>query len=110
MGDRGIEPVPESGSVKKTTIRDVWESKLGKKMWFLFDYGDDWIFEIELLKIREDNYYKPHLLNSRFKFFKLLDASGDSPEQYPELEDEGKELTEKELHRIFKDSTPQTKR
>ena len=48
-------------------------------MLFVFDYGEEWRFEVELLKLgakKPDTRY-PRLLNSL----------GDAPEQYPDRED-----------------------
>ena len=48
--------------------------KVGKKMLFLFDYGDEWRFELELIKFGEK---KP-----KTRYPRLLLASGDAPAQY----------------------------
>lgn len=47
MEDEGIEPTGAE-SVKKTKIGEVWKN-IGDKMLFLFDYGDNWLFVIELV-------------------------------------------------------------
>src|SRR3989344_6402628 len=46
LEDEGIEPTG-AGSVKKTKIGEVCKNP-GDKMLFLFDYGDEWLFTVEL--------------------------------------------------------------
>ena len=72
LEDQGIEPV-ESGSVKKTKIKEVWNNT-GDKMLFLFDYGDNWLFVVELVGFGEKD-------NSK-KYPKVLKKIGRAPKQY----------------------------
>lgn len=60
-------------SVKKTKIRDVFDAP-GKKMLFLFDYGDENLFTVELLSFaaKEPKARYPLIANSK----------GKAPEQY----------------------------
>ena len=53
MKDEGIEPTGAE-SVEKTKISDVWKN-VGDKMLFLFDYGDNWLFTVELIGFWEKN-------------------------------------------------------
>ena len=65
--------------VEGTKIKRVFD-KLGKKMLFLFDYGDDWHFTVELERVespREDAKYPL-----------LVESVGDVPPQYGELDEE----------------------
>lgn len=66
-------------SVKRALIDDAFP-KVGTKMTFLFDYGDNWQFQIEAIgqnrKVRGVRYPR------------LLKAIGTAPEQYPDLDDE----------------------
>jgi hypothetical protein len=66
-------------SVKRALIVDAFP-KVGTKMTFLYDYGDNWQFQIEAIgqnrKVRGVHYPR------------LLKAIGESPEQYPDLDDE----------------------
>jgi Plasmid pRiA4b ORF-3-like protein len=68
----------EAGSVERTRICDVFR-KTGRKMTFLFDYGDNWEFRVELIgqnaKEREAKYPR------------VLKKVGRAPEQYPQEED-----------------------
>ena len=49
--DIGEESRPQAKGVKKTKIAQAFKG-IGKKMIFLFDYGDGWQFNVELLEIR----------------------------------------------------------
>jgi len=69
------ESVP--GDVKKITISEVpFFSQIKDKMYFLFDFGDDWSFEIELRDFQEVKKDKEYPV--------ILKVNGEAPEQYPE--------------------------
>lgn len=73
------EPVnPKERSVQKTLIEDVFDK--GKKMVFLFDYGDDWQFLLTCKKIE--------VASSKRKVRKVISEKGERPVQYPDYEDE----------------------
>lgn len=78
MEDQGIEPV-DSKSVEKTKINQVFKNK-GDKMLFLFDYGDNWEFIVELKDIKA--------LETKKSYPFVVKSSGVAPEQYPSFEDE----------------------
>lgn len=67
-----------SRSVKKTKVFQAWE-KIGEKMLFLFDYGDDWNFLIKLEEIRDAELGKSYPA--------ILEKFEKSPEQYPDYEE-----------------------
>jgi hypothetical protein len=69
----------EARSVKRTRIVDAFP-EVGAKMTFLFDYGDNWQFRIEVIgqKRKEPGVRYP----------RLLKAIGKAPEQYPDPDDE----------------------
>lgn len=77
MENKGIEPIGAE-SVEKTKIGEVWE-KVGDKMLFLFDYGDDWRFVIELKDFGEKQ--------PKQKYPRVTQSIGKAPEQYPEIEE-----------------------
>ncbi len=76
MEDQGIEPTG-AGSVKKTKVSEVWKNT-GDKMLFLFDYGDNWLFVVELKGFGEKEV--------KTKYPKIIKRIGKAPEQYPEIE------------------------
>ena len=69
---------PKAGSVKKTKISQVWKNS-GDKRTFLFDYGDDWRFLVELLEIRN--------VNPKKNYPEIMEKFGKAPEQYPPVDD-----------------------
>jgi hypothetical protein len=69
----------DARSVKRTRVTDAFPS-VGTKMRFLFDYGDEWEFLIELVK------RKPK--EPKVKLPRLLISAGKAPAQYPDIEDE----------------------
>ncbi|MCD6189707.1 MAG: hypothetical protein J7J97_05930 [Thermococcus sp.] len=64
--------------VKRTKINQVF-NKIKKKMLFLFDYGDEWHFIVELKGIKppEENVEYPLVVKS----------VGEAPPQYEEMEE-----------------------
>ena len=66
-------------SVKRTRVIKAFPS-VGTKMRFLFDYGDEWEFVVELVK------RKPK--EPKAKLPRLLISAGKAPAQYPDPEDE----------------------
>ena len=73
-----IEPTG-AGSVKKTDITELWKN-IHDKWLFLFDYGDTWLFVVELIKFDEKETKK--------KYPRIIHKTGLAPEQYPEVEEE----------------------
>jgi hypothetical protein len=49
-------------------------------MTFLFDYGDEWLFRVELVGMGQKV--------ARARYPKILASVGQAPEQYPDMEDE----------------------
>ncbi|RIH89477.1 IS1096 element passenger TnpR family protein [Calidithermus roseus] len=73
---------PEAKGVKGVPITEAFP-KVGKKMLFLFDYGDEWRFIVELKAIEP--------AEPRVRYPKVVQSVGEAPEQYPgwDEEDEG---------------------
>jgi len=69
----------DARSVKRTLAAKTFPS-VGTKMRFLFDYGDEWEFLVELVK------RKPK--EPQVKLPRLLHSAGKAPAQYPDPEDE----------------------
>lgn len=56
-------------------LKDIWPTGR-KKLYYLFDFGDKWIFEIR--KRRGSNEPEPGV-----KYPRVIQAIGPNPEQYP---------------------------
>jgi len=65
-------------SVKRTKINRVFD-KLGKRTLFLFDYGDQWHFLVELkgIKFKEEDKDCPL----------IVESVGKAPPQYGEVDE-----------------------
>jgi len=78
--DIGEGPLtPHFKGVKKTKVSEAF-SNTGAKMLFLFDYGDEWRFVVELKEIRDP------LPNESLPA--VLESTGKAPMQYPPCEEE----------------------
>lgn len=73
-----VEYTPGAKGVKEVKISEVFR-EIGKRMLFLFDYGDNWYFVVELKDIQATS------MDKMYPF--LLKSFGKSPEQYPPLEE-----------------------
>ena len=71
FADMGEET--RSRSVKRTRVAEAFP-KVGQKMLFLFDYGDDWRFVVEVLEIGNKE--------PRVRYPRVLKSVGQSPPQY----------------------------
>jgi hypothetical protein len=64
---------------KKLKLNEIYPLK-GEKLYYLFDFGDSWLFQIvkSRKKVIEDN---------KVAYPLLVESTGVNPEQYPEYED-----------------------
>ncbi len=71
--------VPMANGVKNIKVSKAFKNP-GEKMLFVFDYGDDWHFIVELKekKVVKERNIKPA----------ILESIGGAPKQYPPCEDE----------------------
>lgn len=74
------DPTPGALGVTHVKITEAFD-RIGKKMLFLFDYGDNWQFIVELIDIFS--------LEKQDKYPQILKKVGKAPEQYPELDEKG---------------------
>jgi len=77
MGERD-----NSGSVKRIRIAEAFP-EVGHTMLFLFDYGDDWRFVVEVIGRGERE--------PKVRYPRVLKKQGASPEQYPEWDDDAED-------------------
>jgi hypothetical protein len=69
----------DAGGVKQTPIAEAFP-KPGHRMTFLFDYGDEWLFRVEMTGSGRRA--------ARGRYPKVLAKVGPSPRQYPDLDEE----------------------
>jgi len=83
--DKGYELFADMGEeskfngVKRTKIDKVF-NKIKKKMLFLFDYGDEWHFIVELKRIEASKD------DAKYPLF--VESVGEVPPQYGEIDEE----------------------
>lgn len=74
---------PETGgksqSVKRTTVARAFP-RVGSKMLFLFDYGDEWRFQVEVIGVSDA--VRPG------SYTRVVATVGKAPWQYPGVDDE----------------------
>jgi hypothetical protein len=75
---------PPAKSVKKNVISQLYEQDTKADWGFLFDYGDDWFFELKLKKVLAN------LPASEAKG-QVVNQKGEAPEQYPDYDEEDEE-------------------
>jgi len=68
----------DAKSVERTKIAQAFP-KAGKKMLFVFDYGDEWRFQVKLTALGEKA--------PKTRYPRMVAAMGEAPAQYPD-EDE----------------------
>jgi hypothetical protein len=69
----------DARSVKRTRVPEAFP-RIGAKLLFLFDYGDNWQFKIELIGTGEKM--------PKTRYPRLVASVGKAPLQYPDIEGE----------------------
>ena len=68
--------------VERTRATEAF-ARVGSKMLFLFDYGDEWIFLVELIERRP--------MKTKSARVRLVASVGKAPEQYPSFDEDDEE-------------------
>ncbi|MEJ2157034.1 MAG: hypothetical protein P8X96_17000 [Desulfobacteraceae bacterium] len=76
----GKNPRNRSGSVRKSSKLNEVYPLTGYKIYYLFDFGDSWLFQIKKSR-------KKLQKEKGTKYPRLVKAVGKNPEQYPEYEE-----------------------
>ncbi len=71
----------DNGEIYNRTIESLYPLEKGMKLFYMFDYGDHWLFRIS--KSRK----KPKEKQSGHKYPTLVSVKGKAPEQYPVWDD-----------------------
>ena len=80
MGSELFDDPEAAGTVTDTTLDDLG-LKDGEAFAYWFDFGDDWWHQINVVAIREGG--------GSGKYPRITAKVGESPPQYPDLDDEG---------------------
>ncbi len=76
----GKNPRNRGDSIPERTKLNEIYFLTGQKLFYLFDFGDCWLFQIKKSrKIKTEN--------KQLKYPILIESSGDNPEQYPEYDE-----------------------
>ena len=65
----------EAPDYEEYTLSEVYALEKGYKLYYHFDFGDDWIFEIRIRRGR-----KP--MSPNVNYPRVIETTGDPPEQY----------------------------
>ena len=71
----------ENEKIYSTTLESLYPLEKGKKLYYMFDYGDSWLFIIT--KSRK----KPQEVLNGVEYPRIINEEGNKPDQYPEWED-----------------------
>ena len=71
----------ENEEIYELILDDLYPLDNGKKFFYLFDYGDHWLFNLS--KSRK----KPQQPEKDIKYPRIIEKIGKNPEQYPECEE-----------------------
>ena len=75
---------PERGTGWGKTLAKIYPLESGQKLFYLFDFGDNWVFSVgKKAKVRE--------AVPKVKYPRVIKESGQLPEQYPDYDDEDDE-------------------
>jgi hypothetical protein len=67
----------DNGGVYDTSLESLYPLPRGKKLYYLFDYGDHWLFQITRSR------KKPTKPMKGIQYPRVTEKVGDNPQQYP---------------------------
>lgn len=67
----------EDGSLEQTTLAEIFPLAKGRKLFYWFDFGDDWKFSIERTRAA------PRPADQGKRCPRVVALRGDAPDQYP---------------------------
>jgi hypothetical protein len=70
-----------NGELFSRTVASMFPPPKDRKLFYLFDYGDSWRFRVEKARTA------PHEPLVGVKYPRLVESTGDNPEQYPDADD-----------------------
>ena len=71
----------ENERIYSETLESLYPLEKGKKLYYMFDYGDSWLFKIT--KSRKS----PQEPQQDVEYPRVINEVGEKPEQYPEWEE-----------------------
>ncbi len=67
----------DNGMVFNASLTSLYPLERGKKLYYMFDYGDSWLFKVTKSRKKEQKAKKDE------HYPKVIDECGSRPEQYP---------------------------
>lgn len=92
LGDEDEADEDEAGEIAgdvRTTHLDTLQLRKGQNFLYLFDYGDEWKFNVRVHAINEN-------ADPNTPYPRLVESVGEGPEQYPDWEEEEEDEVEEE--------------
>ena len=86
--DEDEETIEIAGDVR-TTALDSLQLRKGQNFLYLFDYGDEWQFNVRVHAINDN-------ADPNAEYPRLVESVGEAPEQYPDWEEEEDDWEEEE--------------
>jgi hypothetical protein len=80
-GERNWDTFNPVRTYRNVQISSVWPLPTGMKVYYLFDFGDNWLFQINKTR------HKDKLIQPGIVYPRVIEARGEDPEQYPDWED-----------------------
>lgn len=74
-----FNPVKAYGEIP---LSSLWPLPSGMKLYYLFDFGDNWIFQVNKTR------HKDKIAIPGVKYPRVIEAKGKNPEQYPDWDEE----------------------
>ncbi len=75
----------ENGLIFSRTLKDTFPLPAKQSLFYLFDWGDEWVFKISPSRKR------PHEPVKRVKYPRMESESGTKPSQYPGFDEDDEE-------------------
>ena len=79
-GEPGWNGYNPANRYRKISISGTWPLPIGYKLYYLFDFGDNWIFQINKTR------HKDKSAHPGANYPRVIEAKGKNPEQYPDWE------------------------
>ncbi len=70
----------ENEGIYTTTLESLYPLEKGRKLFYMFDYGDSWLFKITKSRV------SPKEPKQGIEYPRLVHEAGTKPEQYPAYE------------------------
>jgi hypothetical protein len=74
-----FNPVKTYGRIR---LKETWPLPEGMKPFYLFDFGDNWLFQITKTRRKEKEPERG------VQYPRMVEAKGENPEQYPDWDEE----------------------